>query len=55
MRFAGLKNIFAICLHLQLEAWRGDVIMVLKYQVEGEGERKKKIWDRKINQREDYV
>jgi len=38
MGFAGLKNIFEIYLHLQLEAeaWRGDVIMTLKYQVEGE-------------------
>ena len=41
MRFAGLKNIFAIYLQLQLEALRGDVIMMLKYQVEGEDEYKK--------------
>ena len=40
MGFAGLKNNFEIYLHLQLEAWRGDVIMMLKYQVEGEDERK---------------
>ena len=43
MGFAGLKNIFEIYLHLQLEAWRGDVIMTLKYQVEVEDERKKSI------------
>ena len=42
MGFAGLKNIFEICLQLQLEAWLGDVIMTLKYQVEVEDERKKK-------------
>ena len=42
MGFAGLKNIFEICLQLQLEAWLGDVIMTLKYQVEDEDERKKK-------------
>ena len=40
MGFAGLKNIFEICLQLQLE---GDVIMTLKYQVEDEDERKNKI------------
>ena len=55
MGFAGLKNIFEICLQLQLEAWFGDVIMTLKYQVEVEDERKKKIWDRKMNQRDDSV
>ena len=52
MRFAGLKNIFETCLHLQLEALWGDVIMTLKYQVEGEGERKKYFKNRKTNQRE---
>ena len=55
MGFAGLKNIFEICLQLQLEAWLGDVIMTLKYQVEVEDERKKNIWDRKMNQRDDSV
>ena len=55
MRFAGLKNIFEICLQLQLKAWLGDVIMTLKYQVEDEDERKKNIWDRKMNQRDDSV
>ena len=55
MGFAGLKNIFEICFQLQLEAWLGDVIMMLKYQVEVEDERKKKIWDRKMNQRDDSV
>ena len=52
MGFAGLKNIFKIYLLLQLEAWWGDVIMVLKYQVGGEDERKKQIWDQKMNQSE---
>ena len=52
MRFAGLKNIFEICLHLQLEAWWGDVIMTLKYPVECKYERKKYFWIRKTNQRE---
>ena len=46
MGFAGFKNIFEIYLQLQLEAWLGDVIMTLKYQVEVEDERKKNIWDR---------
>ena len=55
MGFAGLKNIFEICLQLQLEDWLGDVIMTLKYQVEDEDERKSKIWDRKMNQRDDSV
>ena len=55
MGFAGLKNIFEFCLQLQLEAWLGDVIMTLKYQVEVEDERKKNIWDRKMNQRDDSV
>ena len=55
MGFAGLKNIFEIYLQLQLEAWLGDVIMTLKYQVEVENERKKNIWDRKMNQRDDSV
>ena len=55
MGFAGLKNIFEICLQLQLEAWLGDVIMTLKYQVEDEDERKNKIWDRKMNQRDKTV
>ena len=41
MGFAGLKNIFEIYLNLQLEAWRGGVIMTLKYHIEGEDERKK--------------
>jgi len=54
MEFAGLKNIFEICIQLQLEAWLGDVIMTLKYQVEVEDERKKK-WDRKMNERDDSV
>ena len=40
MGFAGLKNIFEIYLHLQLEARRGDVTMTLKYHVEGEDEYK---------------
>ena len=55
MRFAGLKNIFGIRLQLQLDAWWGDVIMTLKYTVEGEDERKKNIWDRKMNKREDSM
>ena len=29
MGFAGLKNMFEIYLRLQLEAWRGDVIMTV--------------------------
>ena len=41
MGFAGLKNIFEICLRLQLEDLLGDVIMTFKYQVEDEDERKK--------------
>ena len=55
MGFAGLKNMFEIYLQLQLEAWFGDVIMTLKYQVEDEDERKNKIWDRKMNQRDHSV
>jgi hypothetical protein len=41
MGFSGLKNIFEIYLQLQLEALLGDVIMTLKYLVEGEDKRKK--------------
>ena len=52
MGFAGLKNIFEMKLHLQLEAWWGDVVMMLKYQVEGKDEYIKLFWDRKMNQRE---
>ena len=39
MLSTGLKIIFAICLELQLEALQGHIIMMLKYQVEGEDER----------------
>ena len=55
MRFAGLKFIFEICLQLQLEACWCDVIMTLKYQVEGEDDNKKYFWDRKMNLREDSI
>jgi len=55
MRFAGLKIIFENCLYLQLEVWLGDVIMTLKYQVEGEDERQKQLWDRNMNLHEDYI
>ena len=55
MRFAGLKFIFETYLQLQLEASWCDVIMTLKYKVEDEDERKSKIWDRKMNQRDDSV
>ena len=34
MRFAGLKNIFEICLQLQLAACWGDVIMTSSWQLE---------------------
>ena len=34
MRFEGLKNIFVICLQLQLEACCGDVIMTSSWQLE---------------------
>ena len=55
MEFAGLKNIFEICIQLQLEAWLGDVIMTLKYQVEVEDGNKKYFWDRKMNLRKDIM